>query len=270
MKKPEIDPHGTAFSASGRGTPLLLIHGVGLDATIWDRMLPELARHHRVIVYDMLGHGASPRPEPDVTLRDYAVQACRLLDHLGIAGCAVAGFSMGALVVEEMAISFPAHVTRLAAISGVYARTPAQQLAVRTRALEIAVRGVAHLIAPALERWLTPQFRTANPELVQSIEKRMRENDATGYLRSQAIFATADEDLAHRVDAIRCPALIVTGEHDSGSTPEMATGLAAHIAGSQVVIMPGLRHLLPIEAPAVLARHLIEFLHDDNATLEKR
>lgn len=264
-----IDPHGTAFSASGSGPSVLLIHGVGLDARMWDRMVPELAREYRVISYDMLGHGASPQPGPDVMLHDYASQACRLLDHLGIASCPVAGFSMGAMVAEEMAIRYPARVERLAAISGVYDRSLEQRLAVRTRALEIAVRGVAPAIAPALERWLTPAFRAANPELERSIATRMRENDAIGYPRSQAIFATADEDLAQRVEAIRCPTLILTGEHDSGSTPEMAVRLSTRIAGSRVVILSGLRHLLPIEAPALLARHLTDFLRAERATMEE-
>jgi (E)-2-((N-methylformamido)methylene)succinate hydrolase len=260
MNTPRFDPQGTAFFSAGTGTPLLLIHGVGLDARIWDLMVPELARRHRVITYEMLGHGGSALPSPEVTLADYATQACHLLDHLGIDACAVAGFSMGAMVAEEMAIRYPARVERLAAISGVFDRSLEQQLAARTRALEIAVRGVGPIIAGALERWLTPAFRAAHPELAQTIGERMRGNDPVGYLRSQAVFATADTSLTARVGSIHCPTLIVTGELDSGSTPEMAMRLGERIAGSQVAVLPGLRHLLPIEAPALLIELLAGFL----------
>jgi pimeloyl-ACP methyl ester carboxylesterase len=85
-------------------------------------------------------------------------------------------------------------------------------------------------------------------------------NDPVGYLRSQAVFATGDDDLVGRVDTIRCPSLIITGEFDSGSTPDMSVRLGAHIAGSKVVILEGLRHLLPIEAPEQLLQHMNPFL----------
>jgi pimeloyl-ACP methyl ester carboxylesterase len=255
-----LDSRGTPYRITGAGASVLLIHGVGLDQTIWDGVVRALAPGYRLITYDMLGHGAAPLPPPDVGIGHYATQAVDLLDHLGIPACAVVGFSMGALVGQALAVSHPARVARFAFVSGVYDRSPEQRLAVRTRALEIAVRGVESMIDGAMERWLTPAFRARNPEVVQAIAARMRTNDPVGYLRSQAVFATADEGLAATADAIRCPTLVLTAEHDAGSTPDMAVRLSARIAGSRAVILRGLRHLLPIEAPDALAHELDTFL----------
>ena len=80
-----------------------------------------------------------------------------------------------------------------------------------------------------------------------------------GYLRSYAIFAQADEELAKDVGRIDVPTLIVAAEEDSGSTPQMAHALRAGIRDSRVVVVPGVRHLLPIEAPDRLARLLDDF-----------
>ena len=260
-----FDAHGTAFTDRGAGPAVLLIHGVGLSHRNWSTVVPLICDGRRVIALDMLGHGSSPLPGEGVTLDDYASQAWHLLDHLRIRSCAVAGFSMGALVAQQMALDHPSRVRELALISGVHARNPEERAAIRKRAREFAEKGLEPFIPGALERWLTPAFRQAHPEVEADIATALCANHLTGYLRSYEIFATADETLAPRAGAIRCPTLILTGEHDSGSTAGMAHALGARIAGSRVVILSGLRHLLTTEAPELLARHLDAFLDHDRA-----
>jgi pimeloyl-ACP methyl ester carboxylesterase len=258
-----FDTHGTAYSDCGTGPAVLLIHGVGLSHRIWSPVVPLISGGRRVITLDMLGHGSSPLPREGATIDDYATQAFYLLDHLDIGSCAVVGFSMGALVAQQMALDQPARVREIAAVSGVHARNPEQRAAIRKRAREFAEKGLEPFIPGALERWLTPAFRQAHPEVEAEIAADLCANDLTGYLRSYEIFAYSDDTIAPRACAIRCRTLVVTGEHDSGSTAEMAHALGARIAGSKVVILPGLRHLLTTEAPELLAKHLDEFLHRD-------
>ena len=261
-----FDAQGTAYTDRREGPAVLLIHGVGLSHRIWALVVPQLAEGRRVIALDMLGHGSSPRPRAGATIEDYSSQAFGLLDHLGIASCAVVGFSMGALVAQQMALDHPARVPQLAAVSGVHARDAEQRSAILKRAREFADKGLEPFIPGALERWLTSEFRQAHPEVEADIAAGLRANDLTGYLRSYQVFATSDDTLAPRAGEIRCPTLVLTGEHDSGSTAEMAYALGARIAGSRVVILPGLRHLLTHEAPELLARHLDAFLDRDRQT----
>ena len=260
MSAVSFDAQGTAFTDCGAGPAVVLIHGVGLGHRTWSAVTPLIASGRRVIALDMLGHGASPLPREGVTLGDYAEQSFRLLDHLGIESCAVVGFSMGALVAQQMALEQPRRVREIALVSGVHARNAEQRAAIRNRAREFAEQGLEPFIPGAIERWLTPAFRQAHPELEAEIAAGLRANNRTGYLRSYEIFAFSDDTLAPRAGEIRCRALVITGEHDSGSTAAMAHALGARIAGSKVVILPGLRHLLPAEAPQLLAEHLDEFL----------
>lgn len=258
-----FDAHGTAYTNCGVGPAVLLIHGVGLSHRIWAPIVPVLAKSRRVVALDMLGHGSSRLPREGATIEDYSVQAFSLLDHLGIESSAVVGFSMGALVAQQMVLDYPARVPQLAAVSGVHARSAEQRSAILKRAQEFSEKGLEPFIPGALERWLTPEFRQAHPEVEGEIAAGLSDNDLTGYLRSYQIFATSDDTLAPRAGEIHCPTLVLTGEHDSGSTAEMAHALGACIAGSQVVILPGLRHLLTHEAPELLAGQLDAFLDRD-------
>ena len=70
----ERTPAGTSYRVIGQGQPVVLIHGVGLTKDMWGGQVVGLAQHFQVIVYDMLGHGDSPRPAADTDLAGYADQ----------------------------------------------------------------------------------------------------------------------------------------------------------------------------------------------------
>jgi (E)-2-((N-methylformamido)methylene)succinate hydrolase len=256
------DPSGTAFFEAGTGSPIVLLHGVGLSAAMWRPVAERLADRHRVIVPDMLGHGASPLPSADASLGDYARQVVALLRHLGVERAGVAGFSMGAMVAQRLAIDHPSSLTRLALVCAVHDRSLEAKLAVRTRALHTAIHGIGPSIPAALERWFTSSFAARRPDVIAAVRATLLANDSVGYLRSYAIFAQSDEELATEVARIRIPTLIVAAEDDTGSTPQMARALHARISDSQLVIVPGVRHMLPVEDPTQLGQLLSAFFED--------
>ena len=238
----------------------MLLHGVGLRADMWRPVADRLAQHHRVVAPDLLGHGASPVPRADVSLADYASQVAALLRHLRIERAGIVGFSMGAMVAQRFALDHPGLASAVALVCAVHDRTMEEKLAVRTRALATAIHGIAPSVQAALERWFTPAFATARPEVIESVKQAMLANDPVGYLRSYALFAQADEELAKEAGRIRTPTLIVAAADDVGSTPKMASALHGVIAGSQLSIVPGVRHMLPLEMPERLVELLDSFL----------
>lgn len=256
------DPDGTAYYEVGRGTPVVLLHGVGLNALMWRPVAELLAPRCRVIVPDLLGHGQSPLPPVEAGIGHYSDQIVALMRHVGVEHACVAGFSMGALVAQRLAIDHPALVHRLTLVSAVFDRSVEEQLAVRTRALSTAVRGIAPSVQPAIARWFSPSFAALRPELVEWVRETMLANDAVGYLRSYAVFALADQALKDDVARIGAPTLVVAGSDDSGSTPRMATRLHEVIAGSRLAILQGCRHLLPLEVTDQLAMLLQDFFDE--------
>ena len=253
---------GTYYRATGEGAPLVLVHGVGLDLEIWEPMVPLLQQGRRIIRYDMQGHGGSAKPPGPYRLEDFAAQLARLADALGIERFDLAGFSLGALVSETFAARYGERVRRLALLNVIHDRSPAERAAVATRLAGVEAGKLEASIAAALERWFTPGFAAARPDVVAAIERRLRGNDAAAYLASYRVFATADAELPQLVAAIRCPTLVLTAENDVGSTPAMSRALAATLPGATLAILPRLRHLALVESPEAVAAHLTDFFRE--------
>jgi len=251
---------GTHYRATGEGAPLVLVHGVGLDLEIWEPMVPLLQQGRRILRYDMLGHGGSAKPPGPYRLADFALQLARLSDALGLERFDLAGFSLGGLVAEAFAARFGDRLRRLALLNVVHDRSPAERAAVEARLARVEAGELEVSIAAALERWFTPGFAAARPEVVAAIGRRMRGNDPAAYLASYRVFATADPELPPLVASIRCPTLVLTAENDVGSTPAMSRALAARLPEARLAILPHLRHLALVEAPAKVAAHLSDFL----------
>jgi pimeloyl-ACP methyl ester carboxylesterase len=254
-----MEIEGTHVRATGAGAPLVLIHGVGLDLEIWEPLVPRLQPGRRLIRYDMRGHGLSAKPPGPYRLDDFVAQLDRLAAALGLDRFDLAGFSMGGMVAEAFTARFPERVRRLALLHTVHDRTPTERAAVAARLAQAEAGDLDGSIEAAIARWLNAGFRKSHPEAVPAIEHRMRSNQRAAYLASYRVFATADAEVLPLLDRIRCPTLVLTGEHDTGSTPAMAKLLTAALPDATVAILPGLRHLSLVEAPEQVAPVLDRF-----------
>ncbi|OCR23880.1 3-oxoadipate enol-lactonase [Pseudomonas syringae] len=256
----ERTPAGTSYLATGQGHPVVLIHGVGLNKEMWGGQVVGLAPHYQVIAYDMLGHGASPRPAADTQLRGYAEQLEELLDHLGLAQATVIGFSMGGLVARAFALHFPQRISGMVILNSVFNRSAEQRAGVIARTSQAAEHGPDANAAEALSRWFSREYQAANPAQIAAIRQVLADNDPQGYLTTYTLFATQDMYRAEDLGRIQVPTLIATGELDPGSTPEMARQLATHIPGAQVAVLAEQRHMMPVESPRLVNQVLLEFL----------
>lgn len=256
----ERTPAGTSYLATGQGQPVVLIHGVGLNKEMWGGQVVGLATQYRVIAYDMLGHGDSPRPEPGTELLGYADQLRELLDHLGLTQVTVIGFSMGGLVARAFALHYPQYLQGLVVLNSVFNRTPEQRAGVIARTAQAAQHGPDANAEAALSRWFSREYQAANPAQIAAIRQTLASNDPQGYLTTYELFATQDMYRADDLGNIRVPTLIATGELDPGSTPEMAEQLAQRIPGARAAVLAEQRHMMPVESPRLVNRLLLDFL----------
>ena len=237
----------------GDGPDLVLLHGVGLDRSMWARCLPSLAARHRVTLVDLRGHGDSPPAAPGVSLAELAEDVAELLDgpaHL-------VGFSLGALVAQQLAVVRPELTATLTLVSSVAGRSEEERAAVAGRR-ERARADFSGSAGAAVDRWFTAQWRAREPELAWSVLTTLLGNDPTSYLACYDVFATADAGLWPLLPDIAAPTLTVTGADDPGSTPEMSRRLAARIPDAYVCVIPEARHLLPLERPAELTEVILK------------
>lgn len=238
--------------------PLVLIHGVGLDHTMWRPVIAALP-HRRTITYDMVGHGAAFNPPGPYSLSMFVDQLSGIVDAIG-GQVDLVGFSMGAMVAEGFAMSAGGiAVRRMVLLNGVHLRSSDERQAIIDRVAEVRTGGFAATVEPALDRWLTPEFRREHPIVVAKLRQRLLDNDVRAYADAYEVFATADEEVSSRIAAISVQTLVATGSDDQRSTPAMATALAQSLPNGRSLVLPGLRHLAPIEAPDVVAALVDEF-----------
>jgi (E)-2-((N-methylformamido)methylene)succinate hydrolase len=224
----------------------VLLHGVGLDHSVWDEVRTRLAERYDVRTPDLPGHGDGPRVPADV---DLAGMAALVADQVPPASHLV-GFSLGALVAQHLAVHRPDLVSSLTSVSSVCRRTTDERAAVLER-LDRATTDPAASNEASLRRWF--DGADVGADAVERTRRVLAANDPGQFLACYRVFATGDAVVGPDLGRIQVPSLAVTGGEDPGSTPEMTERLVAAVPGCRAVVVPGVRHMLPLEAPSVLA-----------------
>ncbi|MFC9504480.1 alpha/beta fold hydrolase [Streptomyces sp. NPDC057002] len=232
---------------------VVLMHGVGLDHTMWEPTAALLADRFTVIAPDLPGHGTRPPVRDGVALADLAADVVGEIP----AGSHLVGFSLGALVAQQVALHHPELVATLTSVSAVCERTAEERASVLGR-LRTAEADFTASAAASLKRWY--DGTDVDPGLVARTEATLLANDIGSFLNCYRVFATADADLAPHLPAIDVRALAVTGENDPGSTPEMTHRLAAALPDCRAVVIPQARHMLPVERPEAFVECLTTFI----------
>ena len=246
---------GTASAIEvGSGEPLLLIHGVGMNAHAWEPQIADLSQGFRVIAVDMPGHGQSAPLPRGAALKDYVAWAARVIEALALGTVNVAGHSMGALIATGLAVDYPELVRRVAVLNGVHRRTPAARAAVEARASEIAA-GEFDTEAP-LNRWFGPDDAAVRAQ----VSNWLRAVNPAGYAAAYGAFARGDDVYADQWDRVTCPALVLTGDGDANSTVEMTCLMAAAAPRGRAVVIKGHRHMVNLTAPEQVTRAMQDWL----------
>ena len=252
---------GTAFDISGPdGAPVMvLIHGLGLCRRLWDDHLPALAAGHRVLRYDLYGHGDSAPPPAPASLTVYADQLARLCEHLDIASPVIVGFSIGGMINRRFAMDYPGRAAALIILNSPHDRGPQAQEQVEARAAAVRDEGRMATMDAALDRWFTPEFRRDRPSVMQLVRAWREIVDPESYAEAAMVLAVGVRELVRPQPPISCPTLVVTCAHDSGSTPSMSRSIGTEIDGAEVQIVERLQHLGLIEEPAAFTGPILAF-----------
>ncbi|EDZ44982.1 hydrolase [Rhodobacterales bacterium Y4I] len=257
---PLSEPYGTVTcQRAGRGDPVVLIHGVGMQSAAWGPQIGALSNAHEVIALDMPGHGGSaPLPE-GAELPDYVAWLHEVLTALDLGPVSLAGHSMGALIAGGYAVCHPQNAARVALLNGVFRRSAGARAAVEARAAEIRA-GSFDLETP-LARWF------GDSEADQSARAQVAEwlsaVNLQGYAAAYTAFARGDSTYADGFCGIRCPLLALTGDGDPNSTPAMAEAMAAAAPRGRAVVIEGHRHMVNLTAPAAVNAALRDWLNTE-------
>ena len=235
-----VAPDGTAFLTAGEGRPLLLIHGVGMNAEAMAPQIDHFSRGWRVFAIDMPGHGETPLLPGQPALGDYIRHAADFLWDTAGEPALVVGHSMGALVAVGLGLDAPELCWGIVALNAVYCRTPEASKAVWARAAEIADPSSPADLEGPLRRWFGED---AGREALQAqVRQWLEAVPRAGYAAAYGVFAASDRAHEGRMAQLRVPALFLTGEFDANSTPEMSQRMAHEAPQRRAVVLDGCRH----------------------------
>jgi pimeloyl-ACP methyl ester carboxylesterase len=218
-----------------------------------------LAAGHRVLRYDLYGHGDSAPPPAPASLTVYADQLARLCDHLDIASPVIVGFSIGGMINRRFAMDYPGRAAALIILNSPHDRGPQGQEQVEARAAAVRDEGRMATMDAALDRWFTPEFRRDMPSVMQLVRAWREIVDPESYAEAAMVLAVGVRELVRPQPPISCPTLVVTCAHDSGSTPSMSRSIGTEIDGAEVQIVERLQHLGLIEEPAAFTGPILAF-----------
>lgn len=207
-------------------TPIVFVHGVGLNQYVWEPQIEALSKNHTIVAYDILGHGNSPVPDESVTLSDYASQLAELLDHLDIKSAHIIGHSMGALISVSFALNYPSKVCSLIPMNIVYKRNIVQRQAVLERANKVIETNKISGLDESLKRWFTNYGDRSYKARVAKIRDWINSTDPIGYGRTYRLFALSDNEFEGKLDQLEMPVLYLTGNRDMNSTTSMSEQMA--------------------------------------------
>jgi pimeloyl-ACP methyl ester carboxylesterase len=246
--------------------PILLLHAAIADLRSWDDLVPPLVTaRYRVVRYDLRGFGQTTTDEVDYSNRG---DALAVLDAIGIERAALVGNSAGGQIAIDTAIESPDRVVAVvgvaAGLGGFESHATPEEVAAfeRGEALEAAdPPDVDAIVDLDLRLWVDGLGQPEN-RIRATIRDKVRAMDAGQYAADRVsgrpipLKPPADARLAD----LRCPVLAVAGALDVSEVAQTARHLEANAPDARAVIMPGVAHMIGMEAPDELAALIVEFL----------
>lgn len=250
---------GVQLSAGDPARPLLVLGpSLGTSAvSLWGAAVAaDLAASFHVVAWDLPGHGRSAPAADGFSMSDLAQAVSTLVDGVlqerGQPGGTYlyAGDSLGGAVGLQLLLDHPGRVGAATLLcTGARIGTPEGWA---ERAALVRTSGTPALVEGAAQRWFGPGFVQKNPDVASALLHALRDADAASY--AWACDALAAFDVRSRLAEIGAPVLAVAGNHDEPTPVSSLSEIAAGVRRGRLVVLPGVAHLAPAEAPSEVAR----------------
>jgi 3-oxoadipate enol-lactonase len=232
---------GVDEAGSGPATPIVFLHGVGSDKSVWAPQLEHFGASRRALAFDYPGYGESD-PAPTGTSRDgFAAAVTAAMDALAIDRAHVCGLSLGGVIAIAIHQAAPQRCASLILADSFAVHPDGQAVYDRSVAASEQMSELAAARTPAL------LAAGASAELHQQVRETMARIDPEAFrIGAEAVWLADQSD---RIAAIEVPTLVLVGDQDSITPPELSEALAGSIAGAELHVLAGAGHLSNIERP---------------------
>ena len=232
------------YRAGQRGTPIILIHGLGGSAEAWGFLLPRLHKNYTVYALDLPGFGRTPVAPEGIDIRTHVLYLKRFLDALGSPGVTLVGNSLGGWIATRFAVEHPERVNRMYLLNSAgLRRAGAQSPDIPDR--EAARRLIKHVWGHALP---VPGF------ILDAFVRNSQRPAYHGFIQAY----DQQEDVEAALAQVQVPTTIIWGERDQLLPITCAYDFHTGIAHSKLVLLPGVGHTPQIQAAAEVARIILK------------
>ena len=260
MSSVRINNLNLAYTDTGAGHPVVLIHGYPFNRSLWTEQIPALSSGHRIIAPDLRGFGDSDASPDTSTMNRLAADVAELMDHLEIPRATIGGLSMGGYVALAFYKQFPSRVralvladTRAQADTKEAKQTRAQQA---EKALSEGMAGLADAMLPKL---LAPETVSKRPEIVKFVRDMMLQTKPEG--AAAALRGMAErEDQTELLPKISVPTLILVGSEDAITPVVDSEKMHEAIGSSTLVVLDHAGHVSNVERAQQFNDALLHFL----------
>ncbi len=257
-----INSTNLAYDDHGIGQPVLFLHAFPLNRSMWEGEITALLQEerYRLVALDWRGFGESDIPTDVATMELFADDVAALMDSLGMQNAILCGLSMGGYAAFAFLRKYPQRVKGLVLADTRPGTDTAEGRANRENVARLAeTQGSGAIADLQIPRLISDYTRQHHLE----VEMRLRQmiNAAT----AQGI-AAASRGMAERRDStdllatITCPTLVLVGEQDVLTPPDVAKDYATKIPGAQFVVIPGAGHVSNLEQPQAFIQAVGGFL----------
>ena len=255
-----IDDIQIAYTDTGIGRPVVLIHGYPFNRSLWDEQVNALTNSYRVIVPDLRGFGDSDASAETSTMNRMAQDVARLLDHLEISQAVIGGLSMGGYVALAFYKQFPSRVRALVlADTRAQADTEEGKQARAQQAEKALAEGMGGIADAMLPKLLTPDTVSKRPEVVKRVRDMMLKTKPDG--AAAALHGMAErDDQTQLLSQITVPTLILVGSEDPITPVADSEKMNHGVAGSRLVVLEKASHVSNIEQAEQFNKELERFL----------
>jgi len=248
--------HKLAYYEAGKGSPVILIHGLGADSHHWAANIGPLSQSFRVIALDQIGYGQSDKPLIRYNAENFTAYLDGFLEALKIPKASLVGNSLGGWVALDFAIRHPHRVEKLVLVDSAGLRP--------TAALKWP-EGGKKTVSPLTTQWFF-DLMEANKEWAtvdlgpNAFERHVQNGDSYTVASSVAEMVTGHDFEDEKLGKVRAPTLIIWGRDDLLIPLPMGEELHRGIAGSQLVIIEGTGHIPMVGKPAEFNEAVRKFL----------
>ena len=228
----------------GKGEALVLIHGLGGSTNTWYPQAQVLKRDLRLVAYDLAGSGRTPVRE-DISLESHVAD---LLDVVrGASGSGrvhLAGHSLGTIICQHFAVTYPEQVASLALIGPFPEPPEAARGALRDRAAKARAEGMRGIADAIVAGGTADDTKVNQPAATAFVRESLMAQPAEGYARNcEALAEARGADLSR----IACPTLLITGDQDRTAPPDTGRAMASAIKGAELQVLTACGHWATIE-----------------------